>query len=129
MNSGRRARTTQPARRALSLRFELTLLAIAVSSVPSVLLGVVLIDINREVIEQSLREHVRTVIEKIGKDVEVAFTETETTLDAVARTLAADELGADVRIRLARTQVSAHPAISDVAIYDARGELVAEIEL
>ena len=105
----------------LSLRLKLTLLAVAISAVPMAIVGFLLIDVNEDALENSLREHFFTIIDSITAEVDTTVIMTQADLSVVALTLANAEVSESNRVELIRGQVAAQPTLSWVAIYDHGG--------
>ena len=120
----RREAATQTRPRRISLRLKLTALAVLVSALPIAFVGAVLIDINQDALEQTLREHFYTVIEDISSDAETTFARTQDGMEGIARVLSNRSLELDTRIEMARSLVTAYEAISVVALYDENAALV-----
>jgi len=107
--------------RGVSLRLKLTLLTIAISAIPMAVVGFLLIDVNEDALENSLREHFYTIIDSISSEVDATMQMTQSDLNVVALTLANSNVSEADRIALIRGQVSAQPTLAWVAIYDHEG--------
>ena len=83
--------------------------------------GFLLIDVNEDALENSLREHFYTIIDSISSEVDATMQMTQSDLNVVALTLANSNVSEADRISLIRGQVSAQPTLAWVAIYDHEG--------
>ena len=92
--------------------------------IPLAIIGWVLIDVNRQALEESIRGQLRTVVADLARAGDRALDDAEATLTALAATLADGAAPADVRIGVAQRLVSASPALDQVGIYDADGQTI-----
>lgn len=115
---------TVKSRSGLSLRTKLTLLAVAVSSIPAAAVALLFIDRAEDALQSSMREQFHSLGEVIGQELELVVEDATVGLQAVGHSLAAPGVTTDDRIAAARAQVSGHPALRWVGIYDAGGALI-----
>lgn len=107
-----------------SFRIRLAVMTTALVVVPLAVIGWLLIDVNRQALEDSIRGQLRTVVTDLARGGDRALDDSEATLRAIAATLADADTPTDVRIAVAQRLVTADPAIDQAAIYDGEGQTI-----
>ena len=112
-----------------SLRLKLALMATFLAVVPLVGVGLGLIDVNRDAVEELNRETQLLVLEDVARTVEQGFVEAEHGLAIGASIFANQTLDIDQRLALLHALVEGHETIEHVALFDDAGARIAVIEL
>jgi adenylate cyclase len=113
-----------PDRASVPLGRKLAALAALLVTVPLVVVGLVLIDVNADGVAVLSRELQLAVVDDVARTIDQEFVEAQDGLDATGRVLADPALPADATIVIARSMVEAHEALDHVAVYDAAGRLI-----
>ena len=108
------------ARRA-SFRRRLAIVALVLAAVPAIGLGVALIGINQNALEDTNRELLFAVIDDVGHAIDAELDTATLELGAIERALTRDELPAKQRVAAAGELAAASRVLSAVGFYDDTG--------
>jgi len=106
------------------MRTKLALLAVVASSLPSAVVGLVLIDVNENALSRINEELMFSVIDDVAGTIDRALVRHQDALDSVARTLEASDHPIASRIALAKALVAGTEDVSRVGIYGTNGSLI-----
>ncbi|MCB9595761.1 MAG: hypothetical protein H6719_23770 [Sandaracinaceae bacterium] len=106
------------------LRWKLTGLAIGLVTVPLVAVGLGLIDVNEDTVDDLSLEVQLAVVEDTTKDVAAQLGAVENALETVGRLLTRDEIPPDAALAASIAVVEGAELVDHVAIYDADGALI-----
>lgn len=107
-----------------SLRSKLVVLAAALATVPPLVLGWLLIDVDADTVELLSREVQLAAVDDVARTIDQEFTSAQDALNAVGRVLVDDGATDDAKITLALAQVEASEALDHAALYAADGRLI-----
>ncbi|MBW2460383.1 MAG: adenylate/guanylate cyclase domain-containing protein [Deltaproteobacteria bacterium] len=105
-------------------QLKLMLLAGALGVVPTVAVGIGLIDVNARAVERESRALSIAVADGVVRTIEEEASRVEATLALAAHVLSDPEVPPDTRVALTPALVEGDSAIDHLAIYDARGGLI-----
>lgn len=105
----------------LSMRHKLGALTVAVSVIPVALVGLLLSGRTRDVIERSLDDRFRVVVDEAVESADHALGDARTALAAMAHALADQRRDTEARIDVATGILAAAPAVARVGVYDGSG--------
>jgi len=113
-----------PAKVRFPLRLKLAVFALALVIVPLVAVGVALIDVNEDTVDELALEVQLAVLEDTAHEIEAQLGAAEDTLETVGRLLTRDDVGPDAALAASRAIVEGAETVDHVAIYDVEGELI-----
>ncbi|RLB56762.1 MAG: hypothetical protein DRJ42_02490, partial [Deltaproteobacteria bacterium] len=105
-------------------QLKLMLLAGTLGVVPTVAVGIGLIDVNARAVERESRALSIAVADDVVRTIEEEASRVEATLALAAHVLSDSEVASDTRVALTPALVEGDSAIDHLAIYDARGGLI-----
>jgi class 3 adenylate cyclase len=105
-------------------RLKLVALAAALSVLPTVAVGIGLIDVNARTVERESRALQIAVADDIARTIEDEARRAESTVALVARVLADEGAAPDVRLAIPAALVERDSAVDQLAIYDHEGALI-----
>jgi class 3 adenylate cyclase len=116
-------------RRSLRRSFRLRLLVMAalLVTVPLVVVGWRLVDVNRAALEDATRDQLLAVVGDVANTLDGSLDGAERELIAIGRVLVRADLDEDARMDLVRAQLEASTSLRAVAIFDAAGEPVGSL--
>ncbi len=112
----------------LPLLLKLALMACLLAVVPLSVVGLVLVDVNRETVTRLNQSVQAAVLRDLSQFIEAMLLAAQDDLATVGRLFADGELTDDARLRVIRSEIEGSQAIDHVALYDAQGALVAVVE-
>lgn len=105
-------------------RLKLALLASTFASIPLLVVGWLVIDVNERELESTTQALAIALAEEVASDVDERATATERALGAIGTALTDASLDEPTRLALALRLLEASPGLDVVAIYDGRGALI-----
>ena len=108
----------------LTLRTKLTVLTVLAASLPILIVGNSVLNVNRDALQQSNRELLSVVTNDITSDVEVVVRESKAVLDRIASSLSDPDIEEEMRINVTKAVVGGQSWFSSVGIYDSAGAQV-----
>jgi adenylate cyclase len=105
----------------LPMRHKLGALTVAVSVIPVALIGLLMSGRTRDVIERSLDDRFRVVVDQAVESADHALGDARTALAAMAHALADQRRDIDARIDVATGILAAAPSVARVGVYDGSG--------
>ncbi len=106
------------------MRLKLTAVVVVVSVLPLAIVGYALINIKTDALKEANRELLFAIIRDVAHTLAASLDDTEDALASVGRAIANSENPMDLRVSVARELVGSAQSLSQVAIYDGRGETV-----
>jgi class 3 adenylate cyclase len=110
-----------------SFRAKLTALAVALVSVPLIVAGLSLRDVNTDTVKTSSRELQLAILEDVARTIDEQLNEAEDAVTAVAGALGDDAQPAEARLGMALALVESSRSLDQVAVYGADGKLIDRI--
>lgn len=107
---------------------KLALMATVLTVVPLAAVGLVLIEVNAEAIEELSREHQLMALDDLARTIDQEFVEAQDALDTVGSLFAEPDLDINTKLQVARALVTGQESVDHVAIYDAEGVQLAVVE-
>lgn len=111
-----------------SLRLKLVVFGGLLAVVPTIAVGLGLMEVNATTLETQNREMRLAVAEDIAETIETAFSDAYDSLRSLQQVLTNPSVPEGNRIEVARALVESDPLVDTVAIYDKTGAYVAQID-
>lgn len=120
--------TPAPPRAWFRLRWKLALLATFLAVVPLAAVGLALIGVNADAVEQLSREKQLLVLDDVSRTIAAEMQEARDDLETLGAFLADPALDVETKLSVSRALVVGSRAIDHVAFYGAEGEQLAVVE-
>jgi class 3 adenylate cyclase len=117
-----------PPRARFRLRWKLAALATFLAVVPLAAVGLALLRVNADAVEQLSREKQLLVLDDVTRTIDQEMVEAQDALGTLGSFLADPALGLETKLSVSRALVVGSSAIDHVAFYDAAGEQLAVVE-
>jgi class 3 adenylate cyclase len=112
-----------------SLVTRLTALTVGLATLPAAAMGIALLDINREALDESARELQIVAVDDLSRTLDSELERAEQELQMLARVLSDPAIADEGRITLATAQVESSRRLDLVSVYDASGGLIDSIRM
>ncbi len=122
------AASAPPVRVRVPLLLKLGAMACVLAVVPLAVVGVMLVDVNAQTVEEMIREQQILALDDLSRTIDAELRSAEDDLAAVGELFANDALDDETRLAVIQAQIDGSASLDHVALYDLSGARLAVME-
>jgi class 3 adenylate cyclase len=122
------AATDPPVRVRIPLLLKLGAMACVLAVVPLAVVGVMLVDVNAQTVEEMIREQQVLALDDLSRTIDAELRAAEDALATIGELFANDALDDETRLAVIQSQIDGSAALDHVALYDLGGARLAVME-